>query len=341
MSVRLKKGLFWRRYVKPLLTALYLLESGVIGRQRATIFLYSTTLLVGGVILNLCGVAGPIAPFFQIANSAQAILTLLAVYLYYSRRISLTTAMSLFCIVLQVELSAETVYSAIQKSSYDMALIIANMSLSSIVLLLSIIAYLRVVPFVIAILSLITYGVSIHLTGSDVLASFFIVFFIVFIVLSLLGLSMIRNIARLDHENTNLKDEKQEMLNVFQLTEQEMRSYVTLARDKGIEPEKTAEILTTVGAVAEKRILDNVAHYVRQSSIEYDQLRERLPELTPSELEICALILKEKKLKQIIELLGKSRSNITCQRTNIRTKLGLKPEDNLFDALKKRMASPE
>lgn len=224
----LKNRTFFNRYIKPILVALYARESGVIARRRATVFIYSTTLLIGGVVLNLCGLAGPVAPFFQVANSMQGLF-------------------------------------------------------------------------------------------------------------ALLGRSMIRNIARLDKENTELKDEKQEILNVFHLTEQQMRSYMALARDKGIDPEQTAEILTAVGAVAEKRILDNVAHYVRQSTIEFDKLRERLPELTTSELEICALVLKEKKLKEIIALLGKSRGNITCQRTNIRSKLGLQPQDKLLEVLRKRV----
>lgn len=341
MRVASKNKLFSDRHIKPLLISFYELESGVIGKQRATVFSYSSALLIGGVILNLFGLAGPVALFYKVANSAQAILTLLALYLYYSRRISLATAMSFFCIVLQVELSAETIYCAINKSTYDMALILANISLSSIVLLLSVIAYLRVIPIVIATLSLTTYGISIYMTGNEVLGSFFMVFFIVFLALTLLGYSMIENIVRLDGENSVLKDKKQEILNVFQLTEHEMNSYMSLARDKGIKPEQTAEILTAVGTVAERRILDNVALYVRQSSIEFDKLRERLPELSPSELEICALILKEKKLKEIIEILGKSRSNITCQRTNIRAKLAMQPKDNLLEVLKKRMESLE
>ncbi|MEG1485653.1 MAG: hypothetical protein RSC28_09885, partial [Bacteroidales bacterium] len=118
----------------------------------------------------------------------------------------------------------------------------------------------------IATLSLTTYGISIYMTGSEVLGSFFMVFFIVFLALTLLGYSMIENIVRLDGENSVLKDKKQEILNVFQLTEHEMNSYMSLARDKGIKPEQTAEILTAVGTVAERRILDNVALYVRQSS---------------------------------------------------------------------------
>jgi len=57
--------------------------------------------------------------------------------------------------------------------------------------------------------------------------------------------------------------------------------------------------------------------------------------LTPSEIEICDLILKEKKMNEILQILGKSQGNVTSRRTNIRRKLGLSPADNLHDALVK------
>lgn len=325
------------RFLRLLSVNRYLRERGVIDRQRVTVFVYTSALLVIGVILNLCGVAGPSTPFFQVANITQGISAVLGFYLYYNRRISLTTAMSLLCIVMQVEISAETIYCAINKSSYDVALIIANMALSAVVLLLGIIAYLRAVPYIVALLSLSTFVLSIYTTGSEVLANFFLVFLVVFLAFSLLGGVMIRSISRLNEENSQLKNERQEILDVFHLTKEELRSYMTLAQEKNLEPDKTAEILALVGSAAEKHILDNVAFYIRQTTIEFDKLRERFPELTPSELEICALILKEKKQKEVIDILGKSRSNITCQRTNIRAKLNMQPDEKLYDVLKKRM----
>ncbi|MEG1660470.1 MAG: LuxR family transcriptional regulator, partial [Bacteroides sp.] len=104
-----------------------------------------------------------------------------------------------------------------------------------------------------------------------------------------------------------------------------------------LPPEKTAKLLELLGGAAEQQIRKNVTYYLKQSAIEFEKLNERLPELTTSEIEICSLILKEKKLKELSQELGKSPSNITCQRTNIRSKLGLKKEENLHQFLIKRM----
>ena len=67
--------------------------------------------------------------------------------------------------------------------------------------------------------------------------------------------------------------------------------------------------------------------------MEQYHLSEVFPELTPSEIEICRLVILGKTLKEVCEILGKSESNITCQRSNIRKKIGLKPSDNLRQVL--------
>lgn len=323
---------------RSLLGFIYAQESNVIGRQKVAVLVYSSLLLILGVVLNLCGIAGPIAPFFQVANVLQGICVIIGLCLYYKRYFSLNVAIGFFCITLQVEISAETIYCTLYANDYYNALIIANVSLSSVVLLLGIISYLRSIPFIVATLSLVTYGISVYMLGSSILGGFFMVFLVVFSALILMGRTMIHNISKLDRENTELKGERQEMLEVFRLTNEELRSYMILAKEQNLESEKTAQILMSVGKVAEKRILDNVAHYIRQSSIDFDKLHERLPELSASELEICTLILKEKKIKEISELLGKAHSNITCQRTNIRAKLGLQSGDNLLEVLRQRLA---
>ena len=53
--------------------------------------------------------------------------------------------------------------------------------------------------------------------------------------------------------------------------------------------------------------------------------------------EICALILQDKKQNAICMLLNKSASNINSQRAHIRKKLGLRPQDDLKAALRRRM----
>ncbi|MEG1564646.1 MAG: hypothetical protein RR365_13110 [Bacteroides sp.] len=314
-------------------------EKGIIGKQRVAVFIYPSIILVIGVLLNLCNLTGPQQFFFKIANSIHALCAILLFAGYYYHRLSLVTAISVLCVLTQIEISSETIYCAFQNRPYYIALIIGNMVLSAIVLLLSIMAYLRAIPYVVAALSMLGFGAGVYLTGSEVLLNFFLVFFLAFLALSFLGWKLTANTSELERENSNLKEEQQQVLDVLQVSKEQMQSYMTLAQnqEQKLPPEKTAKLLELLGGAAEQQIRKNVTYYLKQSAIEFEKLNERLPELTTSEIEICSLILKEKKLKELSQELGKSPSNITCQRTNIRSKLGLKKEENLHQFLIKRM----
>lgn len=68
-----------------------------------------------------------------------------------------------------------------------------------------------------------------------------------------------------------------------------------------------------------------------------DVIKDYFPELTPTELVIVALILQDKTVGEICEILHRSSGNITSHRSNIRTKLGLSKTDNLKAALRLRV----
>ena len=63
------------------------------------------------------------------------------------------------------------------------------------------------------------------------------------------------------------------------------------------------------------------------------------PQLTPAELEVARLILKNMSLKEIAVATGKSLSNVGTVRGNIRKKLGLDPKDDLREWLLEKVNS--
>lgn len=62
-------------------------------------------------------------------------------------------------------------------------------------------------------------------------------------------------------------------------------------------------------------------------------MSERFPMLTPAELDVCRLVEQGLTLKDISTALGKSVSNVSTVRGNIRKKLGLAQDDDLRSAL--------
>ena len=78
----------------------------------------------------------------------------------------------------------------------------------------------------------------------------------------------------------------------------------------------------------------NVASQIEQMQTnERKDMRERFPMLTPAELDVCRLVVQGLTLKEISITLGKSFSNVSTVRGNIRKKLGLEQDDDLKKTL--------
>ena len=78
----------------------------------------------------------------------------------------------------------------------------------------------------------------------------------------------------------------------------------------------------------------NVASQIEQMQAnERKDMRERFPTLTPAELDVCRLVAQGLTLKEISITLGKSVSNASTVRGNIRKKLGLEQDDDLKKTL--------
>ena len=67
----------------------------------------------------------------------------------------------------------------------------------------------------------------------------------------------------------------------------------------------------------------------------HERFADLCPTLTPTELEVCRLIVAGKTLNEIAGITGKNANNISSVRIHIRRKLGLKPSDDLRQSLEK------
>lgn len=63
------------------------------------------------------------------------------------------------------------------------------------------------------------------------------------------------------------------------------------------------------------------------------EMSQRFPMLAPAELDVCRLVEQGLTIKDIAIALGKSVSNVSTVRGNVRKKLGLAQEDNLRSVL--------
>ncbi len=305
------------------------------GKQQVYVFFYDTLAVLAGLIFTFVGAGGPQRTFNQIANFVYFILVILIFAAYLFRFTKLRFSLNCVVIIFQLSTSLEMIYCALTPDEYHLMLIVGNMVLLAVNLLLSLIAYLEIIPSILCAASLGTYLACVFITGNASLANFAIIYLVVFVVISMLGLRMVRNIRSLDKENITLKQEEDELFELLGQDREQVLAYIEIAKGKKGSLE-TKSLLDAVSDKARYNIVNNIKEYVAHKEAHQLDLKAIFPQLSPSEIEVCMWILQGKTQSQLCAILDKKESNITCTRAHIRKKLGLKTEDNLYTFLREK-----
>ena len=312
-------------------------EHSVLDRQRLALLLFCyIPFMLLGVAANFLGVTEPSAPFFGYTHTLLVLTAAVFLLLYRRRKISITVCFAAFIIIGQTILSVEMIYCAFQGTLYYDMLIMANMVLLSQNTLVAMAGMMRQISVLLGIATLFIYILCSWITGDELLNSFIVVFILVFLFTSVIGVWVANSMGQLEHENEEYKKGEKELLHILRLKRDEVRAFVALASEK-YSHDGTKVLLEQLDTKSKLNLLTNVEEYLKTRNTDLEIIEQKFPELTPSEREICRLILQGKKLYDICRILGKNESNINSQRANMRKKLGLQPADNLQKALQQRL----
>lgn len=318
---------------------LYRREHTVIGRQRLSLLLFCyLPILLIGVAANFMGLTQPTASFFSYTHTVALIAAAAVFWMFCRRRFDVGVTFSAFTILGQAIISIEMVYCALQPSDYYAMLIMANMVLLALNTMVAMAAYMKKTTTLLGFASLAVYIVCAVLADDPHLRSFIGVFTIAFLFVSLVGVAVAKSTGRLEQENTQLKKGEWEILHILRLKKNEVKTFVSLAAEK-YDHDGTRVLLERLDRRARYNLLSNVEEYLKTRDTDLSVIARVFPELSPSEREIARLILHGKKLGDICLTLSKNESNVNSQRANMRRKLGLKPADNLQQALRQRLDS--
>lgn len=312
-------------------------ESSYIGRHRLLILSVYFVTLDLLLLSNILGISGAFHPFFTASNSLLLLISFILAVAYLCRKIDIVTTLSLMSLSTQVALSTDTLYSAFDVSVPNTYMvIIINMLLLACNTIVALSTYLTRITQINTAIILATYTVCIIKTNDPVLLDYYFMLFMVLVFFSFLGFHIAKNARRLEVENTALRKDEAQLLQVLRLNKKQVKAYICLASESH-DAQQTHNLLDMLGETSQKNILANVREFLRVSNTEKMQIDDHFPELTNSEKAICQLILRGKKLGAICAILGKTESNVNTQRANIRRKLGLATPDSLQEALQQRL----
>ena len=296
-------------------------EDNYLDQQRQVLFVFYALFLSCGLLTNITGLSGTFHPFYTTMNSIMLAEIVVLSVAYITRRQSIV----------------ETVFGALSPDiKDDVTMILINMLILSANTIFSLATYLILTSRLTTAIALCTYIVCLTATGNRILHDYFLILLLIMLFISAIGIRIAKNAEYLVQANKTLQRDETELLQVLRLNKKQVKAYIALALEKH-DLAKTTHLLSLMGATSQKNVIDNVTEFLKQQELEKHDIASVFPDFTPSELNICRLILQGKKQGEICNILNKSESNISTQRANIRKKLGLQTSQDLAEALAERM----
>ena len=145
---------------------------------------------------------------------------------------------------------------------------------------------------------------------------------------------LLENTARELNEYRQFQDS---VLGMFGMKRTEMVALVQLSRQMGEHKRLTQKMVGELSEQTRNNLIEFGNALWNQRLVNNADLKSAFPNLSPSELEVCRLVLEGLSQKEIAVKMDKSQSNIGTVRGNIRRKLGLNADDDLRKALTKRL----
>ena len=310
----------------------------IAGKQKFHVYFFTLLTAISICLVNLLDISGPGRPVIQYMVAAVLVVNILSAILYFTRKMPLNTAFYILILTSLVETIAEMIVLSFSPTTYGLMLIIGNIALLIVLSVLPVIAYTSGLTYIVGGLSIATYITCALITGSKPLLSFMFIYIAIFLFISAFGEMIVRQYLRSEKENRQMASNEKAMLEFFNMDKDELTTFIRLSKAKGLDMHETEQLLDSIGHGTKERLMNTLSHYLLEKESDRDRLIHALPELTDSEIDICRLIVQGKKLGEMSRLLGKSPSNITCQRSNIRAKLKLSKEESLSEAISARLA---
>ena len=312
-------------------------ESTLMTRQRLIIF-YVTILVTCFISPIYIWRFSYMSQGVIMTDVAMLLLAFVSAVLYMSHRITIDRAIYLIMTSSQVGLLLEIVCLYTFREDYVRAAMLVNLLVSLLFFVLTCCTYMKYFPVVMGLIGLPSAFITL-LAMKAVFAWLWMVVALC-IYLSCLFLSYVLrgNMLKTLKENELLKEEERQLLAYLHINRDELLSFIRFFKESG-ESESKAALMNAMGEEAKARIYSVVKSQMAEDMLRANELENVFPELTASQREIAQLILQGKSVGEIADILFKSVGNITSQRTHIRSKLGLKKEENLKDVLTMRMAA--
>ena len=321
----------WSSYHKHIMSR----ENNTLGRQRLVLFEF--TALLSFVQFLFVLIFHDQVPLLLAADILTMILSGTLFALYLSGHINVSTASFILYVALQVLNCVQMVVHMVQNDPNVESLVLQHVYMGALLILAAILSHLKYCPAVLSAISFLSFIFCVWKLHGGHLLSFVPIF-----LLSLIGVIIYDIIAahgNMLHQEENLRIKRivLDFMKVSGLSLEDLKEITILSRNPSAQTERTRALLASMDARARNNLVGSVLAVKAQNDTSRETLMAAFPNLTGTQISICQLILQDYKQADLCRTLGKSESNISAQRSKIRSALGLSQEQNLRDVLQERL----
>ena len=274
--------------------------------------------------MHIVGLIGRCDTILYTISAMSWAATLAILIMYLTQRMRLTVAISSFGILTQLAESARIVYVAMERPDGFEETIVFNLVIS-----LALIIYM---PTILALMSIATITSAYLYTDGKINRQIVVIFVIVEIFTCILGEMIRRGIRSMQRENADYHSTLNRVLSTFHMTKTELLAYIQLGRGEQSDKDIT-DFFDHLDERTEANLIRAVEQRVAQRKMQHADISAVLPTLTPTEQEVCRLIIGGKTIIEIASILHKNANNVSSVRIHIRKKLGLATGKDLREAL--------
>lgn len=297
-----------------------------------TFLMLSLSVVVLGVPMHFIGMIGRCDTILYTISAMSWAATLTILVMYLTQRMRLTVAISSFGILTQLAESARIVYVAMERPDGFEETIVFNQVISLALIIYMVMAAVRHMPTILAIMSIATITSAYLYTDGEINRQIVVIFVIVEIFTCILGEMIRRGIRSMQRENADYHSTLNRVLSTFHMTKTELLAYIQLGRGEQSDKDIT-DFFNHLDERTEANLIRAVEQRVAQRKMQHADISAVLPTLTPTEQEVCRLIIGGKTIIEIASILHKNANNVSSVRIHIRKKLGLATGKDLREAL--------
>lgn len=299
-----------------------------------TFLMLTLSVIVAGVPMHIMGIVGRSSGILYAISALMWLMTVVLFVLYMTRRMSLKIAISTFGLLIQLTGSARIVYMAIERPEGFDQTILFNQIISLALIIYLVMAVVRHIPTIIATISIATIVFAYLYTDGGFNKQIVVIFVLVEMFTCVLGEMIRRGIRDMQCENADYHTTINRVLATFHMTKTELLAYIQLGRGEQSDKDIT-DFFDRLDERTEANLIRAVEQRMAHRRMQHANISSVLPSLTPTEQEVCRLIIGGKTIYEIASILNKTPNNISSVRIHIRKKLGLATSDDLREVLMK------